>query len=47
MRAAVEAYESYAYRKLSRMKVKATEHSTCKIIEGLNEATKLKKEMGL
>ena len=47
MRAAVEAYESYAYRNLSRIREEATEDSICTIIELLNEATKLKKEMGL
>ena len=47
MRAAVEAYESDEYRKLSKLRVKSTEHSTFTIMEGLDEATKLKKAMGL
>ena len=47
MRAAVEAYESDEYRKLSKLRVKATENSTFTIMEGLDEATKLKKAMGL
>ena len=47
MRAAVEAYESDEYRKLSILREKATENSTFTIMEGLDEATKLKKAMGL
>ena len=47
MRAAVEAYESDEYRKLSKLREKATENSTFTIMEGLDEATKLKKAMGL
>ena len=47
MRAAVEAYESDEYRKLSKLREKATENSTFTIMEGLDEASKLKKAMGL
>ena len=47
MRAAVEAYESDEYRELSKLRRKATENSTFTIMEGLDEAAKLKKAMGL
>tara|TARA_Y100000589_G_scaffold73364_1_gene66441 strand:- start:373 stop:714 length:342 start_codon:yes stop_codon:yes gene_type:complete len=47
MREAVDAYESEEYRELSKLRVKATENSTFTIMEGLDEATKLKKAMGL
>ena len=47
MRAAVEAYESNQYKELSKIRKKATENSTFTIMEGLDEATKLKKAMGL
>ena len=47
MRAAVEAYESEKYKKLSKLRDKATVNSTFTIMEGLDEATKLKKAMGL
>ena len=47
MRAAVEAYESNEYRELSKLRVKATENRTFTIMEGMDEATKLKKAMGL
>ena len=47
MRAAVEAYESNEYRELSKLREKATENSTFTIMEGLDEAAKLKKAMGL
>ena len=47
MRAAVEAYESDEYRELSKLRGKATENSTFTIMEGLDEAAKLKKAMGL
>ncbi len=47
MRAAVEAYESDAYRDISKLREKATENSTFTIMEGFDEATKLKKAMGL
>ena len=47
MRQAVEAYESAEYKKLSKIRQKATENSTFTIMEGLDEATKLKKAMGM
>tara|TARA_B100000212_G_scaffold223145_1_gene169216 strand:+ start:154 stop:495 length:342 start_codon:yes stop_codon:yes gene_type:complete len=47
MRAAVEAYESDEYRELSKLRREATENSTFTIMEGLDEANKLKKAMGL
>ena len=47
MRAAIEAYESDEYRELSKLRREATENSTFTIMEGLDEATKLKKAMGL
>ena len=47
MRAAVEAYESEEYRELSKLRQKATENSTFTIMEGLDEATKLRRAMGM
>ena len=47
MRAAVEAYESEEYRELSKLRQKATENSTFTIMEGLDEAANLRKEMGI
>ena len=47
MRAAVDAYESEIYKKLSKLRIKATENSTFTILEGLDEATKLKRAMGM
>ena len=46
MRQAVEAYESAEYKELSKIRQMATENSTFTIMEGLDEATKLKKAMG-
>ena len=46
MKAAIEAYESKEYRELSKLRGKATENSTFTIMEGLDEAAKLKKAMG-
>ena len=46
MKAAVEAYESDEYRELSKLRRAATENTTFTIMEGLDEATKLKKAMG-
>lgn len=46
MRAAVEAYESKEYKDLSILRKKATENSTFTIMEGLDEAAKLRKAMG-
>ena len=47
MRAAVEAYESKEYTELSKLRIKATENSTFTIMEGLDEAAKLRRAMGL
>jgi len=47
MRAAVEAYESEEYKELSKLRQKATENSTFTIMEGLDEAAKLRKAMGM
>ena len=46
-RTAVEAYDSDEYKINSNLRVKATENSKFTIMEGLDEATKLKKAMGL
>jgi len=47
MRAAVEAYESEEYRQLSKLRQEATENSTFTIMEGLDEAAKLRRAMGI
>ena len=47
MRAAVEAYESEEYKELSKLRNEATENSTFTVMEGLDEAAKLKRAMGL
>ena len=47
MRAAVEAYESEAYKKLSMLRKKATVNCTFTILEGLDEAAKLRRAMGM
>ena len=47
MREAVEAYDSKEYKELSKIRQKATENSTFTIMEGLDEAAKLRKAMGL
>ena len=47
MRAAVEAYESKEYTELSKLRIQATENSTFTIMEGLDEAAKLRRAMGL
>ena len=47
MRAAVEAYESEEYIEISKIRQEATENSTFTIMEGLDEATKLRRAMGL
>ena len=47
MSAAVQAYESEKYKELSKLRNEATENSTFTIMEGLDEAAKLKKAMGL
>lgn len=46
MRAAVEAYESSEYQKLSKLRNAATTNSTFTIMEGMDQATKLKRAMG-
>ena len=46
MREAVEAFESEEYRELSNLRRKATENSTFTIMEGLDEAAKLRRAMG-
>ena len=47
MKDAVEAYESEEYRELSNLRKEATENSTFTIMEGLDEAAKLRRAMGL
>ena len=47
MRAAVEAYESEEYKELSKLRNEATENSTFTVMEGLDEAAKLRRAMGL
>ena len=47
MRAAVEAYESEEYKELSKLRKEATENSTFTVMEGLDEATKLRRAMGM
>ena len=47
MRAAVKAYESEKFKELSKLRNEATENSTFTIMEGLDEAAKLKRAMGL
>ena len=46
MSAAVEAYESPYYQQLSKIRMAATENSTFTILEGMDEATKLRRAMG-
>ena len=46
MREAVEAFESEEYRELSKLRRKATENSTFTIMEGFDEAAKLRRAMG-
>ena len=47
MRTAVEAYRSEEYKELSKLRKEATENSTFTVMEGLDEATKLRRAMGL
>ena len=47
MRAAVEAYESAEYQEVSKLRKASTENSTLTIMEGMDEASKLKRAMGL
>tara|TARA_Y100001968_G_scaffold307264_1_gene324938 strand:+ start:151 stop:492 length:342 start_codon:yes stop_codon:yes gene_type:complete len=46
MRAAVEAYESTEYQELSKLRNAATENATFTIMEGMDEAAKLRRAMG-
>ena len=46
MKDMVEAYESEEYRELSELRKKATENFTFIIMEGLDEAAKLRRAMG-
>ena len=46
MRAAVDAYESDVYQELSKLRKAATKNSTFTIMEGMDEAAKLRKAMG-
>ena len=47
MRIAVEAYESSEYQELSKLRTAATINSTFTIMEGMDEATKLRRAMGM
>ena len=47
MWAAVEACEFEKYKELSKLRNEATENSTFTVMEGLDEAAKLKREMGM
>ena len=47
MRTALEAYESAEYQELSKLRQAATHNATFTIMEGMDEATKLKRAMGL
>ena len=47
MRAAVEAYESAEYKELSKLRNEANENSTFTVMEGLDEAAKLRRATGL
>ena len=46
MRKALEAYESAEYQNLLRIKKASTENATFTIMEGIDEATKLRRAMG-
>jgi len=47
MRLAMEAYESDEYIELSKIRKAATQDSTFTIMEGMDEATKLRRAMGM
>ena len=47
MREAVRAYESAKYQELSKLRKAATSNATFTIMEGMDQATKLKRAMGL
>ena len=46
MSAAVEAYESVEYQELCKIRKAATKNATFTIMEGMDEATKLRRAMG-
>ena len=46
MRSAVDAYESHFYQELSKIRNAATENATFTIMEGMDEARKLRRAMG-
>ena len=46
MRSAVEAYESNFYQELSKIRNASTENATFTIMEGMDEATRLRRAMG-
>ena len=46
MRAAVDAYESAEYQELSKIRNASTENATFTIMEGMDEAEKLRRAMG-
>ena len=46
MRAALEAYESADYQELSKLRQAATKNTTFTIMEGMDEAAKLRRAMG-
>ena len=46
MRAAVDAYESAEYQELSKIRKAATANATFTILEGMDEAEKLRRAMG-
>ena len=47
MRIALDAYESNEYKELSKLRKEATVNSTFTIMEGMDEATKLRRAMGM
>ena len=47
MRVAVDAYESKEYQELSKLRKAATVNGTFTIMEGMDEATKLRRAMGM
>ena len=47
MRIAVDAYESSEYQELSKLRKAATVNETFTIMEGMDEATKLRRAMGM
>ena len=47
MRIAVDAYESSEYQELSKLRKAATVNATFTIMEGMDEATKLRRAMGM